>query len=1173
MRLEKLELERFGPFVGQSLTLRPHAKLHVVYGANEAGKSCALAAVIDLLFGIERQTRYDFLHDQRELRIGAIIADRTGHRLRFRRRKGNKNTLLDLDTNAALPEDALVRYLGAITREVFCNAFGLNAHTLRSGAEEMLMSEGEVGASLFAAASGLRGLNELRQQLDTEANTIFAPRASKERTFYQALDRFTAANRAIRERELKAGYWKDLNEKIDRLETEHTSINQKRQDNRAEHARLSRLKRVGPQIAQIDTDFAALAALGDLPNVEAGFSGLLETGIATRNAALQTRDRIGRDEQQARDHLAAITLNPAPLARAADIVTLFGELGAYTKAQADIPAVEREAQLFAGQLNDYARRLGIPDAPAMQKARPSDAALALARALIAEGTKLQTSLSTNSTELAEEQEKLEQLANEAELQGPAVDPKPYSDRLAALAPQLRQLDRHVELAENFAKVRRQLEEGASRLKPALPAPIDAIATSELPSVETLARIRKTLDGIDRDRDRLTDRLSEIEASIRKHEQHLTAFVSERPVPTREAITAQRGHRDVIWQGLRSTLLGGADPLPPAAVPQSVREFERHMADADGLSDDALADASRVAEFAATERHLAQARCSHVELQDTLATLDRGRQAEWTAYEKEWSRSGISRPLPPAEMVVWLDGVGKLLEKREEARDAEAKLDALNATMKAVAPEVIRLAAVVGLDELSGLEPPVLALRIEVRLREMTEAWNQRRDLETSVRAARERVAKLLRQQKSLEERREDWQARWQPAVTTISADGATLEQAQAALDVWQAVPATASAHDDRAGRVVAMRTDMAGFATKIAGVVKAVAPDLEGLAPESALRQLNTRLSEATQASTRHAEAERHLAEVVRKKEKAELDLADTETSLGQLVKRLPGDVDLLELCQRLKSRDSLVQSLAKLRSQLLTQADGLPEEELRSQLADFDPDLTIGVVKNLDIENDYLDRSANETFAEHKAATNERTSLEQGGGAELAALQKRSAEAEMIASAREWSVLKLGATLLGATIDQQRSSQQDPLMRRAGELLATITGGALSGLGQEFDDKDILRLVGQRPGGEVVHVEGMSEGARDQLYLALRLAYLEDYAKRSEPIPFIGDDLFMTFDDARTMNGLIALASLSQDMQPILFTHHKHVVELAQEALGHDVDVMEIDSTARFLRQADAGA
>ncbi len=1170
MRLAKLELERFGPFVGQSLTFRPNARLHVVYGRNEAGKSCALAAVTDLLFGIERQTRYDFLHDQRELRIAATIADRTGQTLSFRRRKGNKRTLRDFDTDSALPDDALVGFLGSITRDVFCNAFGLNAQTLRSGAEEMLKSEGEVGASLFAAASGLRGLTDLRQKLDLEASAIFAPRASRERAFYQSLERFTTASRAIRDRELKAGYWKDLNEKIDQLAAELESIKQKRQDNGAEHARLSRLRRVGPLIAQIDAEVGTLAALGGLPDVEAGFAEQLEAGIAARDAALQTRDRTDRDEHQARTNLAAITFDPAPLARAAEIVRLFGELGAYTKAQADIPAVEREVRLYSGQLEEYARRLGLPDAPAMERARPSDAALALARTLIGEGGKLQSSISTNEAELVEEQGKLEQLRNEAEPLGQAIDPKPFSDRLAAHAPVLRQIDRHSELASSFAKLNRQLAEGGNRLKPALPVSIDVIATSKLPSSETLARFRKTLDGIDKERDRSADRRSEIEANIRKLEQHLMAFGSERPVPTREAIAEQRGRRDLIWQGLRSTLLGEADHLPAVAVPDSVREFERNAADADRLSDDALIDASHVAEFAATERQLSEARRTHTDLLAHLADLDRRRREEWAAYEEEWSQCGISRPLPPAEMLVWLDGVGKLLEKREEVRDAKGRLDAVDTAIEAIAPELSRLASAVGLDGFAGLEPTALAQRIEVQLRKMTEDWNRRRDFETSMRAAHDRVAKLERQKKQLEEKRGVWQARWEPAVAAISAYGPTIEQAQAALEVWQAVPAATSARDDRAGRIAGMQTDMAAFAKKIAVVVAAVAPDLMVLAPETAMRQLNGRLAEATKASTRHGEVEKHLSEAMRRKEQAVLALSEAESALAQLVKRLPRDADLQELCRRLKSRNSLVQSLAKLRGQLLAQADGLPEDELRSQLAIFDPDLATGKLTNLELENEQLDRSANEAFAAHKEAVAERRTLEQGSGAELAALQKRSAEAELVASAREWSILKLGSMLLGAAIERQRTSQQDPLMLRAGQLFATITGGAFAGLGQELDDNDVLRLIGRRPGGEDVHVEGMSEGARDQLYLALRLAYLEDYARRSEPIPFLGDDLFMTFDDARTMNGLVALAGLSQDVQPILFTHHRHVVDLAQEGLGEDVDVMEIDSAVHLVRQLD---
>jgi len=86
-----------------------------------------------------------------------------------------------------------------------------------------------------------------------------------------------------------------------------------------------------------------------------------------------------------------------------------------------------------------------------------------------------------------------------------------------------------------------------------------------------------------------------------------------------------------------------------------------------------------------------------------------------------------------------------------------------------------------------------------------------------------------------------------------------------------------------------------------------------------------------------------------------------------------------------------------------------------------------------------------------------------------------------------------------------------------------------------------------------------MSEGTRDQLYLALRLAYIEDYADRTEPVPFIGDDIFQTFDDDRTESGIRAFASTSGVFQPILFTHHLSVVAIARRALGDDLDYIEL--------------
>ena len=86
-----------------------------------------------------------------------------------------------------------------------------------------------------------------------------------------------------------------------------------------------------------------------------------------------------------------------------------------------------------------------------------------------------------------------------------------------------------------------------------------------------------------------------------------------------------------------------------------------------------------------------------------------------------------------------------------------------------------------------------------------------------------------------------------------------------------------------------------------------------------------------------------------------------------------------------------------------------------------------------------------------------------------------------------------------------------------------------------------------------------MSEATRDQLYLALRLAYIEDYASRAEPAPFVADDIFARFDDARASFALKTLGDLSVLAQPLVFTHHRHVVDIARRVLGDGADVVEL--------------
>jgi hypothetical protein len=67
-----------------------------------------------------------------------------------------------------------------------------------------------------------------------------------------------------------------------------------------------------------------------------------------------------------------------------------------------------------------------------------------------------------------------------------------------------------------------------------------------------------------------------------------------------------------------------------------------------------------------------------------------------------------------------------------------------------------------------------------------------------------------------------------------------------------------------------------------------------------------------------------------------------------------------------------------------------------------------------------------------------------------------------------------------------------------------------------------------------------MSTGTADQLYLALRVASVEDYLERANALPFVADDLFINFDDARAAAGFEVLGQLSTKTQILFFTHHQ---------------------------------
>ena len=261
----------------------------------------------------------------------------------------------------------------------------------------------------------------------------------------------------------------------------------------------------------------------------------------------------------------------------------------------------------------------------------------------------------------------------------------------------------------------------------------------------------------------------------------------------------------------------------------------------------------------------------------------------------------------------------------------------------------------------------------------------------------------------------------------------------------------------------------------------------------------------------------------------------------------------------RSAERLRIQEAFASIKRDILEAGEGSTIAELEAQAKDSDPDSLPGQIEELTNEiDDELDPLRIELA---RTMGSEQTELERMDGSDQAARFADDAQAVLAnirSDVERYVQVKLAGKILRDQIERYRQENQGPLVRRASEYFAALTLDSFESLITDFNEKDEPVLIGCRPGGERVNVEGMSSGTRDQLYLALRLASLEKIMESAEPMPFIVDDILVDFDDDRSRAALNVLAKLAKKTQIILFTHHSRLVEQARGVNG-PVQVQEL--------------
>src|SRR3546814_18418061 len=125
-------------------------------------------------------------------------------------------------------------------------------------------------------------------------------------------------------------------------------------------------------------------------------------------------------------------------------------------------------------------------------------------------------------------------------------------------------------------------------------------------------------------------------------------------------------------------------------------------------------------------------------------------------------------------------------------------------------------------------------------------------------------------------------------------------------------------------------------------------------------------------------------------------------------------------------------------------------------------------------------------------------------------------------------------------------------MLLRASEIFRRLTIGRYAALRIDSDGPN-SRLLGLRDDGRtVVDVGAMSEGTTDQLFLALRLAAVEQSIAAGVRLPFLADDFFVNFDAEPSADGFRVLAELARSPQVLFFTPPPHLPSLPPSFVRH---------------------
>lgn len=1121
MRLRHLDLVRYGRFTDRRLDFGAgdgETDVTLVYGENEAGKSTAFSAWLDLLFGLPHQHPYDFLHARKDLLVGATLD--TGEGPLTLRRTGQRQGSLTDDNGRVVDERRLSLLLHGLDRDGYRTRFSLDDEVLRRGGEEIARAKGDLGQLLHAGSSGLSGFAELLKSAEAEVDGFHKPRG-RTTVLAEGRHRLKEIDAALAEARLDPRRYESLRQAVEAADQACREAEERRDAAKrrlvlreaADHRRD-----LGHRITSARERLAGFPDGPDLPeDAWACVSVKVNEAAKAADAQAEAEARI----EAAQEQLSA--LDPDPKGR---------EIG---EMLADLEAAEfDDGQSLIARAStadaDIARRRQARDEARTEAAR-------LAAASAGEGAEpsqviLPRDLRNGIRQAAQDvlattrsRDEARQRLAQARSELGEIEEMP--DGADALSDALEAFDALPEDPQALARALREREADARHAAASLPPSWRDCAEAGLPTAADLRRVERELTAADAAVAAATDRLREATEKRAAQSAEREGEAKAGAVVTDEEVDATRGQRDRLWADHRAALDAETAEAFEAAMRADDATRDRHARSLEARTRLARLDAEGLALDAEVARRA-------TDVQDATAM----RAAPLAAAQRLAAQLGLDDVTDPAVFAERREALNTALQAalvaEAAAQDLQRAQDARKAALERLAQAYGQIAG----DPPSGEDLLAAARRLRSRL-------DDRRARIASRQEAAKLVQRLERDCDAQDTALETALSAYEKSVTGLWCAELSPEQALRIADDLADLTERHREAEELDRRVSRLNAARAAFATRASRLCAALGM-AEDIPVDDILRAARQRAATAKETARKIETAQKDAADAVTERDR-KIRIAERA---GQAIDDIfrdqqlsPGD-DPLAAVRHLLDRDRLRTEVMGLEADRRTAAQGFDPAVLSAEEADTDP-----------VRTEAQRDAVTEAEAERDAALGQRGEARQARDAALGAVggvdqaQARAALLEELReAARHAALTRIGLMAASGALRRLREDRRGSMLQSAERAFARMTGGEWPRLEAQPTGTG-ERLVGIRD-GQAVAADAMSTGTRGQLYLALRVAGHADFTSRFGPLPFVTDDILETFDDSRAAAALALVSEMGRSGQAIMFTHHRHLVDLGREVI-----------------------